>query len=361
MKTKISLLLYIACILVLLVACSGKGQMDNGDGVQKESGDSAIVRESRMPSDMPAETSEVNSTDIPDTTSMPDTALISDCGYEFSEVDEIVYVTELVNIRTEASTEHESSIYAKLKRGTKLRRIGLNEKWSQVEYEGGNYYVATEYLSVEKPSSGKVIVIDAGHQKTQDSSTEPVGPGASEKKAKVSSGTSGKVSGLAEYELNLKVAKKLRDELQRRNYEVIMVREKNNVNISNSERAGIANKANADAFIRIHANGDNNSSINGVMTICQTASNPYNAKWHKKSRKLSSAVLAGILAETGANSKGVWETDTMSGINWCKVPVTIVEMGYMSNPGEDRKMATDDYQDKIVDGIANGIDKALGK
>lgn len=212
----------------------------------------------------------------------------------------------------------------------------------------------------EAAGNDKVIAIDAGHQLRGNSAMEPNGPGSATKKAKVTSGTSGCATKVPEYKLNLQVAKKLKKELESRGYKVVMIRTAHNVNISNVERAKIANEAGADAFVRIHANSSDSSSVSGALTIAPTAKNKYlSSKIRKESQKLSKKVIQKFCQATGARNRGVMYTDTMTGINWCTVPVTIIEMGFMSNASEDRKMSTASYQKKMVSGIADGLDAYL--
>ena len=117
---------------------------------------------------------------------------------------------------------------------------------------------------------------------------------------------------------------------------MIMVRTTNNVNMSNAERAQIANNYNADAFIRIHANGSSNRNVSGALTMCMTSSNPYNAYlWERELFLVAICPWMVFAGQRGRRTRESARWTNMSGINWSKVPVTIVEMGFMSNPAED--------------------------
>lgn len=209
-------------------------------------------------------------------------------------------------------------------------------------------------------SNGHIVAIDAGHQRQGNYDKEPLGPGSSEMKAKVSSGTTGRYTGVYEYVVNLDVSLLLRDELESRGYQVVMIRETHDVNISNSERAAIANNSGAEIFVRIHCNGVDDSSVKGALTMSPTSSNPYVGNISSQCERLSRLVVDEYCAATGFKNKGIQYVDNMSGINWCTIPVTIVEMGFMTNPDDDAMLVDPNMQVTMAEGIANGIDAYFG-
>ena len=216
----------------------------------------------------------------------------------------------------------------------------------------------TDTSTQTKPAANqKTVVLDPGHSSVMPSGSEPVGPGASETKAKDMVGTKGVATGVTEYDFMLNLANKLKPELEKRGYKVVLTRTDSNSAHSCVERAQVANDNNADAFIRLHANAAESSTPTGAMTINITAHKPYTAATYSQSRRLSDCLIKAYCTATGAKSEGVVERDDLTGNNWAKVPTTLIEVGYMTNPTEDKLMQTDAYQTKMVQGIANGIDQ----
>ena len=228
-----------------------------------------------------------------------------------------------------------------------------------VEYTGQPHSGTDIYYVGKGENKNRIIVIDAGHQSRANTAPEPIGPGATETKMKVTEGACSE-DGLREYDLNHAVSLILRDILIQRGYSVVMVRETNEVDISNSERAQIANKYRADAFVRVHANSSDDKSIRGVQVLCQSESNPFPCnEYYGQSRQLADIMMEQYCESTKFDRLSVVEDDTMSGLNYSTVPTVIVEMGFLSNEAESHSMNTLFFRRSAAEGMANGIDAYL--
>lgn len=199
-----------------------------------------------------------------------------------------------------------------------------------------------------------LICIDPGHQEKGDSKLEPIAPGSSSQKARVSSGATGVATKKPEYVLNLEASTVLKHILESKGYKVIMTRETNNVNISNSERALLANKEKADMVIRIHADSIDNNSKSGASILIPSKSSQYTTGIYEESNKCAE-YIKNNMEKSNIQINGIFERGDLTGFNWSKVPVVLVEMGFLSNYTEDRMMSDPEYQRKLMQSICDGV------
>lgn len=341
---------FIFPVLICMTACTVR---DGQKQVEKEEIISEQFIESEVEGEVQIEENETNLETKEEAAAIEETESI-----EILNIPAWITASD-VNFRTEPDLNCE--VLQRLGRNTQILFLYEKEGWGAVEYNGIEGYVSMDYLTTEEPkTNGYVVVIDPGHQKSGDSTKEPNGPESSVMKARVTGGTSGCTTGVMEYELNLSISLKLRDELETRGYIVYMTRETHDVNISNMERAQYATSVGADISVRIHANGSENSSVSGALALAPSSSNPYISGLSAESQDLGKCILDAYCATTGMNNQGVVSSDTMTGINWSTVPVTILEMGYMTNSTDDTNMEDAVYQQNMVQGIANGIDNYFG-
>lgn len=202
--------------------------------------------------------------------------------------------------------------------------------------------------------TGKFICIDPGHGSFEKGYQEAIGPGSSKTKPAFVSGTSGQFQSEAEF--NLKLSFVLKEMLEERGAVVYMTRTTEVAELSNIGRAEFANNKNCDMVVRIHADGSENTSVNGISVLIPG----YNefltdANIIDSSRLCGQYVLDGLLDATSAADRGLIVRNDLTGFNWTKVPCILVECGFMSNPEDDKKLADPAYRTKLAEGIINGL------
>ncbi|MCQ2537284.1 MAG: N-acetylmuramoyl-L-alanine amidase [Lachnospiraceae bacterium] len=200
------------------------------------------------------------------------------------------------------------------------------------------------------------VALDPGQQKNENKDSEPVGPGASDTVKKMSYGATSVTNDMREHEWNLIVAKLVKTELEARGYEVFMTRDKADVDISNGERAKLANESGSEILVGIQADAGD-SKVNGVYAQLAKSDNPYVGKLYKQSRSLAECIKDQVLAATGAGDRGYSESNKLAEVNYSEIPVVIMQLGFMSNKEEDAKLQTDEYRQKLAIAICDGIDK----
>lgn len=328
--------------------------------------------------------------------------------------DETVYVTgDQVNVR--AAARPGAEVITSLNKGAELRRTGYSDSWSRVIYQDRECYISSQYLSVTKPeipvetvaaasasvNSGevklnpdwkyagfskintgsamlyrseasnrkdKVICVNAGHGtkggssvKTQchpDGTPKVTGgtTGAGATTAVAVSGGMTFADGTSEAKVTLAMAKVLKEKLLARGYDVLMIRESDDVQLDNVARTVIANNA-ADCHIALH--WDSTSSNKGAfyMSVPNVASyrsmEPVASHWQQHNA-LGESLITGLKG-VGVKifSGGAMEMD-LTQTSYSTVPSIDIELG---DKASDHSAAT---LDVLGNGLADGVDRFFG-
>lgn len=202
------------------------------------------------------------------------------------------------------------------------------------------------------PLAGRVICVDPGHGVTDQRGSEAISPLSSKTKAKYVSGTAGRYQ--TEEQLNLSVGLKLRDALTAQGATVVMTRETHEAAVSNIERAAIANGS-AEVCVRIHADGSTSAAAHGLSVLIPAGELLGTPSIAEESARLGQLMADETCARTGAKALGTIQRTDLTAFNWSQIPVVLLEMGFMTNADEDAALATDAYQQQLVDGMAAAL------
>ena len=146
--------------------------------------------------------------------------------------------------------------------------------------------------------------------------------------------------------LNLSGSPKLQAILRGYGYNVVMTRT-GDADVGLYERADIANAVEADLFVSLHSNAaPNYSDFSGIYTYYHPSSG--------RGARLAQAIQTPLTRLTGGIDRGIKSADFVV-LRETEMCAVLVEMGFMTNHDELMDLIDDGYQDKLAQGIAEGI------
>lgn len=208
--------------------------------------------------------------------------------------------------------------------------------------------------------SGVVVCIDPGHQENHHGFREDLGPGLTGSVLNTGGMAQGKTTLRRESIVVLETGMILRDMLLKEGATVVMTRNTQTDFRTNLDRCNIAEEAGAHIMLRLHCNMTSSEKKTGIQVY-----GPLNSTYARalasteEYRALGQAFLDEMKKSVGyeltEKTGRVTLNDTYVGNNWAKMVCFLVEMGYMSNTGEDIKLATPEYQTMLAQGMVEGL------
>ena len=210
-------------------------------------------------------------------------------------------------------------------------------------------------------AAAPVVVVDPGHDRLANLRTEPIGPGSSTRKIFDGGGTHGVVTGIREPDLTVAVSLRLRELLRRAGVRVVMTRTRTaGESMGNVARARIANRVHAALFLRVHADGAASSEARGTHTLTPALRAGWTDDVYRASHRAARLVQTELVRALGFPDRGIQERSDYTGFNWANVPVILVELGFMTNPAEDRALARPAVRERAALGLCRGTLRFLG-
>ena len=154
--------------------------------------------------------------------------------------------------------------------------------------------------------------------------------------------------GVLEKDINLKIAQRTALLLQEQGYQVVLTRHGDEW-IDKAERVESANERKAAVYVSIHQNSCELADVSGIET------------WYgendltESSQKLAQLIEKAVVRATDANERELVADDELCVVNRSRMPSCLIETGFLSNKEERKKLCSDEYQEKIASGIAEGI------